>query len=144
VAEKTNGESCGADGECASGYCVADGVGSICVTRCTDVTCGTRALCNSDGIGCQTYGDGSTCQAGAAACSADGHASLEATGTCSSGACQPTAVACLTGYLCVGQACVEPGGCSVSAGCDTANGYVCNTGNGNCEPQPSEAIDAGQ
>ena len=129
---KADGSACGGPSECTHGQCISGGSGSICCsTACTDVTCGSQALCNPSGIGCQTHAEGSACTAGQATCSSDGHSSLAGTGTCASGACQPTATPCLTGYLCVGSACVTPGGCTATSGCDTA--YTCNTGTGNCE-----------
>jgi hypothetical protein len=134
VALKSDGAACATDLECAHGHCISNGSTSVCCsTTCADVPCGTRALCDVSGAGCQSYAEGSACDVVSTTCSSDGHASLTGPGTCSTGACQPTSTACLTGYLCVGGACVAPGGCTTSADCDTANLYACNTSNGNCE-----------
>jgi hypothetical protein len=137
VAMKNDGAPCSLDGECIHGNCISGGSGSICCSvACADVTCGTMALCNANGSGCQTHGEGSACSAGSATCASDGRSSLAATGTCSSGVCQPDATPCTTGYLCVGSACVAPGSCTAVSDCDAANSYTCNTTNGNCEPVP--------
>ena len=144
TALKPDATACGSSTECAHGQCISNGSANICcATACTNVTCGTQALCNPSGTACQTYANGSACAAGAAACASDGHSSLASTGTCASGACQPTATPCLTGYLCVGSACVTPGGCTATIDCDIANAYDCNTSTGNCERRPSKGIDAG-
>jgi len=132
---KSDGAACASAGECEHGICISNGTSLICCSRaCPDVTCDTNGLCQPSGTGCQTYPAGSTCSAGSAACSADGRASLSGSGTCSGGACQPTPTPCQTGYLCVGTACVGPGGCNATTGCDTANQYHCDTVSGNCLP----------
>jgi hypothetical protein len=125
--------------------CTSDGTTSVCCSStCTDVPCGTRALCNASGSGCQSYADGDACAAGAAGCAPDGHASLASTGTCSGGTCQPSATPCLAGYLCVAGSCATPGSCATAGGCDAANLYTCNTSTGNCELPSTGGIDAGQ
>jgi hypothetical protein len=91
--------------------------------------CGTRALCNTSGLGCQTYADGSPCAAGAATCAADRRSALASGGACAAGACQPTAIPCATGYLCAAGACATPGGCTSQSDCDSTNGFVCTAGN---------------
>jgi hypothetical protein len=134
TALKTNGAACAADVECQHGHCISNGTASICCSSaCANVTCGSTAWCNASGNGCQSPRDGSTCNAGAPACSTDGRSSLAATGTCTGGVCQAAETPCLTGYLCVGTACVAPGGCTAESDCDTAQQYTCNLSTGNCE-----------
>jgi len=119
---KKNGQSCSIAGDCGSGSCVSSGSASVCcASGCADQTCGTKALCLTNGSGCQSH-RGDTC--GAAACSSDFRSSIAA-GTCDgSGTCDsPTSVACTTGYLCSKGACAS--GCTANTDCDGVNGYAC-------------------
>jgi hypothetical protein len=135
TATKPDGSICAADGECTHGHCLSDGTRKICcATTCTDTVCASTALCASSGAACQTYAEGSPCTVGSPTCSPDGHAQLAGTGTCSAGNCQPLSTSCQTGYMCVSNACVVPGACTPTSGCDAVLGYACNAGSGNCEP----------
>ena len=127
---KADGQLCGGPGECVHNTCIADGHGTdkvCCAVACADVACGSKALCATNGSVCQTH-TGETC---GSSCSTDQRASL-GPGTCNgSGGCNQASTNCTTGYLCVAGSCTVPGGCTPTSGCDTANSYVCNTGN--CE-----------
>lgn len=146
TALKPDGTACASDSECQNGHCISSGTSKICCsTTCTDTACGTTALCNASGSGCQMRPEGSACTA-QASCSADGRSSITSTGTCTAGSCVGIATSCLTGYLCVGGACVLPGGCTATSGCDTDNQYRCDPPTGICElrgPPEQEASDGG-
>ena len=126
---KNNGSPCGGSAECSSGHCVSDGANNICcIDSCSGSTC-YKNLCNSGGTGCQ-YDDNAAC---GSPCATDTHYSQS--GTCSSGSCQETSVACNLGYLCVAGkgGCVTPGNCTFDSDCDVGAGYTCQTTDGTCQ-----------
>ena len=127
-AKEANGQSCTTSANCASGsYCISDGTANgkvCCAVNCIDATCGNKAVCTSDGSGCQTH-QGDPC--GQASCSSGNHSSIAAGSCDGAGNCSPsTPVACTTGYLCSGGKCATT--CTTDGNCDGTTGYTCSGG----------------
>jgi Cellulose binding domain len=150
--KKTNGATCAAGSECASGVCAQSvccatacsgtckscalsGTAGTCtnvpagqdpLSQCTDAgaaSCMTDGSCNGSG-GCRLYAAGTTC---AAASCASGTASSAR--TCSgAGVCQTATTASCSPYACGATACKTT--CSTSADCGSPNvclGTACGT-----------------
>jgi len=105
-----NGTSCGGDGDCASGYCVAgkccsSACGGACQQcdsgTCTTVTDDTTPLCEQD-FACNAQG--ACVLAAGMPCGADGD--------CASGVCSETNVCCAAGCTGLCDRCELDGQCS--------------------------------
>ena len=145
-----NGETCGSNGQCASGYCVD---GMCCSTACdsgcvacrqtyTGVSNGTCGNVNggSDPYNsCVDQGSASCAQNGS--CNGAGGCSLYGNGTtcsaaycsghnivagavCSGGSCGNNSPQDCGAYTCRNNACLTS--CTSTNDCDTGNGYWCN------------------